>query len=319
MTCLPTPVMVETPYNAESSREIELNIFYALHCMRDSLTRNEAPMLTHLLYTRIPSGQHVSDNDPKHCLIGRDAGLRCAQAWRSSCKRTIMYIDRGISAGMQRAIDEATGNGDVVVEYRNLPNWEDIKKEFPEKPPEIIQTTGLFDQLDDHPIQMICQILHDQRDHWSLLCLMQAGSRLRRLGQELMTLAKVETQEHHSLVVKTKKNKKTFLILGIPIPPSIDDQSLDKIILPGQSQYVLRFSWNINMTWILTGPVSIRDLYNSAGQQIREANTWNFMPINIFNRLTRVQHHIYDLEMSVKCNIEFRYFENESYDLSHIL
>jgi hypothetical protein len=114
----PVLVMVESPYSASERYTIEDNVAYAIECMRDSYTRGEAPMLTHLLYTRIPSG-HVSDHDPNHKCMDREYGLQCAHEWRKVCSKTVLYTDHGISSGMERAEKEAIDLGQEV-ERRNL-------------------------------------------------------------------------------------------------------------------------------------------------------------------------------------------------------
>lgn len=118
--CDPVPVMVETPYNGD----IKLNIFYALNCMRDSYTRGESPILTHLLWTRIPTGEHVGDENHEYNVknCGRQYALKCGSVWRSLSHKTIIYTDLGISQGMELAIREAKSN----IEFRQLPNWKKI-------------------------------------------------------------------------------------------------------------------------------------------------------------------------------------------------
>ena len=105
-------VILESPY----AGDVEANIAYARACVRDSLSRGEAPIASHLLYTQ-PGV--LSDEVPEERQWGIDAGL----AWRMVAEATVVYIDRGVTSGMQYGIDAATRAG-VVVEFRRLPGQE---------------------------------------------------------------------------------------------------------------------------------------------------------------------------------------------------
>jgi len=62
--------------------------------LRDSLSRGEAPIASHLLYTQ--SGV-LRDAVPAERAWGIEAGL----AWGSVADATVVYIDRGVSRGMR--------------------------------------------------------------------------------------------------------------------------------------------------------------------------------------------------------------------------
>lgn len=101
-------VIIESPY----AGDVEANVAYARRCVRDSLSRGEAPIASHLLYTQ-PGV--LDDDDPKERAWGIDAGL----AWRDVAQASIVYTDRGISRGMTYGIERAEQAG-VPVEYRSL-------------------------------------------------------------------------------------------------------------------------------------------------------------------------------------------------------
>ena len=107
----PKPVMLESPY----SGDVETNVAYALECMRHSISLNEAPLGTHLLYTQLAKGGFLPDGvaHPKR-MCERDTGLACGQAWRSLATKTVLYCDRGVSSGMERARAEAVAMGQTV-------------------------------------------------------------------------------------------------------------------------------------------------------------------------------------------------------------
>jgi hypothetical protein len=103
-------VILESPFASPTIWGRWLNWRYARRCMRDSLLRGEAPMVSHLLYT-----QALDDRDPKERKIGIEAGL----AWGDEADATAVYTDRGISRGMRLGIERAHAEKRPV-SYRSL-------------------------------------------------------------------------------------------------------------------------------------------------------------------------------------------------------
>jgi hypothetical protein len=101
-------VVLESPFAGRVLRNIE----YARYCVRDSLTRGEAPIASHLLYTQPGI---LNDNDEKERLMGISAGL----SWLKVADRSVVYEDFGISRGMEFGIAEAQKHG-LPVEFRKL-------------------------------------------------------------------------------------------------------------------------------------------------------------------------------------------------------
>jgi hypothetical protein len=101
-------VILESPF----AGDVEANIKYARECVHDSLSRGEAPIASHLLYTQ-PGV--LNDDDPKERQWGIDAGL----AWKSVAHGSVVYTDLGISKGMEYGIAAATKAG-IPIEYRKL-------------------------------------------------------------------------------------------------------------------------------------------------------------------------------------------------------
>lgn len=99
-------IILESPY----AGNVSFNVEYAKLCTKDALSRNEAPMVSHLLYT-----QCLNDKDPVERILGIQAGL----AFKSIISKTVVYTDLGISPGMQLGIDDALKNGRLI-EYRNI-------------------------------------------------------------------------------------------------------------------------------------------------------------------------------------------------------
>lgn len=101
-------VIIESPY----AGDIEANVEYARRCVRDSLSRGEAPIASHLLYTQPGI---LNDDDPDERQWGIDAGL----AWRAVAEASVVYTDRGITKGMHYGIAAAEQAG-IPIEYRSI-------------------------------------------------------------------------------------------------------------------------------------------------------------------------------------------------------
>ncbi|WP_292234632.1 hypothetical protein [Mesorhizobium sp.] len=105
-------VILESPFAGKTPEDVERNVAYARRCVRDSLLRNEAPVASHLLYTQPGI---LDDTVPAERQHGIDAGL----AWRSVAQASVVYVDHGISKGMEYGIAAAKKAG-LPVEYRSL-------------------------------------------------------------------------------------------------------------------------------------------------------------------------------------------------------
>jgi hypothetical protein len=101
-------VILESPFGGD----IESNVLYARQAVKDSLLRGEAPIATHLLYTQEGI---LDDSIPMERQFGIDAGL----AWGKVADKTVVYIDRGISPGMEYGIQRAKDENRLI-EYRSL-------------------------------------------------------------------------------------------------------------------------------------------------------------------------------------------------------
>lgn len=101
-------VIVESPFAGDEAANVE----YARRAVRDSLGRGEAPIASHLLYTQPGI---LDDGIPEERAQGIDAGL----AWRAVAQASVVYVDRGISPGMEYGIRAALDAG-LEVEYRAL-------------------------------------------------------------------------------------------------------------------------------------------------------------------------------------------------------
>lgn len=107
-------VILESPYAAGSGLRGLLgrwrNRRYARRCVRDCLKRGEAPIASHLLYTRPGI---LRDHIPAE----RDLGIKAGLAWRDVAEASVVYMDRGLSTGMQFGIGRAEAAG-IPVEFR---------------------------------------------------------------------------------------------------------------------------------------------------------------------------------------------------------
>lgn len=104
-------VILESPYAGDT----EKNTAYAKACLKDCLDRGEAPLASHLLYTR--SGI-LNYDAPEERRMSVAAG----HAWYRGADACVVYTDRGISRGMQAGV-QAAKDYDVPIEYRSLEDW----------------------------------------------------------------------------------------------------------------------------------------------------------------------------------------------------
>jgi hypothetical protein len=101
-------VIIESPY----AGNVTLNLLYLAACMADCLARGEAPFASHGLYTQ-PGV--LDDRDPAQRALGIMAGF----AWRDVSDCTVVYLDRGLTPGMEEGMADATRKGRPV-EFRYL-------------------------------------------------------------------------------------------------------------------------------------------------------------------------------------------------------
>lgn len=102
-------VVIESPYAGKTEKDHEENVAYARRAMKDALTRGEAPLASHLLYTQPGI---LNDAVPNERQLGINAGLE----WMRFANRVALYLDRGKSPGMKAAEEYARIIGVPVVE-----------------------------------------------------------------------------------------------------------------------------------------------------------------------------------------------------------
>ncbi len=103
-------VVIESPYMGANLMEREKNRRYAIACMQDAISKDEAPYASHLLYT-----QFLNEDNEQDRQLGIEMGL----LWGRSAEKVVIYTDLGISKGMQQGIKRAIEAGKEV-EYRTL-------------------------------------------------------------------------------------------------------------------------------------------------------------------------------------------------------
>jgi hypothetical protein len=86
-------VIIESPY----AGDVEANLAYVRAAMVDALGRGEAPYASHALYTQ-PGV--LRDELPNERKKGIEAGF----AWGRRADMRVLYIDRGLSAGMAEGV-----------------------------------------------------------------------------------------------------------------------------------------------------------------------------------------------------------------------
>ena len=108
-------VLIESPFSAPTAEETEINVKYARAAIRDALSKGDAPLASHLLYTQ---DGILNDDIPEERSWGIEAGL----TWYEVAEACVVYTDRGISKGMKYGIARAESLG-IPVEYREIPNF----------------------------------------------------------------------------------------------------------------------------------------------------------------------------------------------------
>lgn len=101
-------VLVESPFSGETER----NVIYARKCLADCFKRGEYPFASHLLYTQ-PGV--LDDTNSKERELGIEAGL----VWGAKSDATVVYLDHGITSGMEHGINRAKKEKRKI-EYRYL-------------------------------------------------------------------------------------------------------------------------------------------------------------------------------------------------------
>lgn len=103
-------VAIESPLGAASRAQIEANKHYARSCLKDSLSRGEAPFASHLLYDQPGIYDDLVPNE-------RSQGITAGLAWTSQAQLCAVYVDFGISTGMRMGIQSAERRR-IPIEYR---------------------------------------------------------------------------------------------------------------------------------------------------------------------------------------------------------
>lgn len=101
-------VVIESPF----SGDIENNVLYARRALRDSLARGEAPFASHLLYTQ----EGVLNDELPH---EREAGMEAGFTWMEQAEGVVVYMDLGLSKGMEEGIIRAALLGKPI-EFRRI-------------------------------------------------------------------------------------------------------------------------------------------------------------------------------------------------------
>lgn len=101
-------VILESPYSGDVARDER----YAERALLDCLRRDEAPIASHLLFTR----QGVLDDTrPDERRLGMQAG----HAWIKKADAMVVYADYGVSDGMHAGIAIAARYG-IPIERRYI-------------------------------------------------------------------------------------------------------------------------------------------------------------------------------------------------------
>jgi hypothetical protein len=101
-------VLIESPLRADTPKGYERNRVYARRAMRDCLLRGEAPFASHLLYDQPGI---LDDANAGERRLGMEAGF----AWGMKAELAAVYVDYGVSGGMEEGIKRHKTLGIEVV------------------------------------------------------------------------------------------------------------------------------------------------------------------------------------------------------------
>lgn len=99
-------VIIESPY----AGDIEANTYYLHEACMDCLRRGESPYASHGFFVHF-----LDDTNPEERKLGIEAGL----AWGDVADAVVVYGDRGVSKGMEYAIEKHKAEGRTI-EYRYI-------------------------------------------------------------------------------------------------------------------------------------------------------------------------------------------------------
>jgi hypothetical protein len=108
-------VIIESPYAGKTPQDIARNVAYAKAAVLDCLKRGEAPYASHLFFTQ----EGLLDDKDK---IQRKLGIESGLIWGEAADMTVVYTDRGFSAGMLEGITRASLAKRPIF-FRTLPGW----------------------------------------------------------------------------------------------------------------------------------------------------------------------------------------------------
>lgn len=98
-------VIIESPYGSKDPAIVERNRKFLHECCKDALARGEAPFASHGFYTLF-----LDDNDKPQ----RTLGMECGHTWMQVCDYVVVYVDLGITAGMEAGMKRAEMAGKPV-------------------------------------------------------------------------------------------------------------------------------------------------------------------------------------------------------------
>jgi hypothetical protein len=113
-------VIIESPFAASDLYSEKEHLRYVRAAMKDCLYHGEAPFASHALYTQ---DGVLFDGHEAERKMGMEAGVE----WYRGAQAAVVYVDYGISRGMQFGIERADAHS-IPVEFRRIMGWKKIEK-----------------------------------------------------------------------------------------------------------------------------------------------------------------------------------------------
>ena len=135
-------VIIESPY----AGAVKENEDYLAQCVKDCLSKGEAPFASHGFYT-----QYLDDTNSEE----RAMGMQCGFNWMRKADLIAVYTDHGVSSGMLKGIKVAQDIG-IPIEFREIKGLVQQGRVYVDRlSPQTKADIHMVENVGRHPIHFI--------------------------------------------------------------------------------------------------------------------------------------------------------------------
>ena len=102
-------IAIVSPYRGKRA-VLRANVAYLHRCIKDVLTKGDAPYAAHAYLPLVLDDTNAEE---------REQGIQAGQAWLEQAELIAVYVDRGVSPGMQKDLAFARSKN-IPIEIRSL-------------------------------------------------------------------------------------------------------------------------------------------------------------------------------------------------------